>query len=387
VIVFVNYVFGYGERDAYTFVSRDSTVAAWPEAVHQAGGEEVAVVQRFRCDCAFARGGVQYRFVASDRDKAEPAPWYLGGRVVRAVRALRPDVVHVDGMVYPLHVRLLRAALPRRVPVLVQDHGGVHRGSPGFRRAAWRSLFRAGLRAADGFLFSSPEQAAPWQEAGIVGADQPIYGVMESSTDLHTVAPRPGDRRAAGRPALLWVGRLDDNKDPLTILRAFERARPRLPQAELTMAFGTDTLLPAVKRLLASSSALAGRVHLLGRVERQALPALYASADLFVLGSHHESSGYALIEALAFGVTPIVSDIPSYRVLTGGGAIGALFPVGDVDALAAALVRLSSSAPGARAAVRDHFTRRLSWAAVGREASAIYTRAAARARHHHRRAG
>src|SRR6185436_20975863 len=104
-------------------------------------------------------------------------------------------------------------------------------------------------------------------------------------------SPRPGDPVATGDPALLWVGRLDDDKDPLTILAGFERAAASLPRAELTMVFGTDELLSRVQERIGVSAALRGRVRLLGRIEQRALASVYATADLFVLGSHHESCG------------------------------------------------------------------------------------------------
>ena len=57
------------------------------------------------------------------------------------------------------------------------------------------------------------------------------------------------------------------------------------------------------------------------------------AADVFVLGSHREGSGYSLIEALACGLPPVVTDIPSFRSLTAAGAVGALWPCGDARAL------------------------------------------------------
>jgi glycosyltransferase involved in cell wall biosynthesis len=204
---------------------------------------------------------------------------------------------------------------------------------------------------------------------------------MESSTDLASWSPRSGDPVATGDPAVLWVGRLDDNKDPLTILAGFERAATSLPRAELTMVFGTGELLGRVRERIETSAALRGRVRLLGRIEQRALASVYASADLFVLGSHHESCGYALLEALAFGVTPVVTDIPSARAATDEGRIGALFPVGDVERLAEALVRLGNSDRASRRQeIRTHFDSRLSWPALGRRAAGIYRAASARAR-------
>ena len=95
------------------------------------------------------------------------------------------------------------------------------------------------------------------------------------------------------------------------------------------------------------------------------------AADLFVLGSHQEGSGYSVIEALACGLPPIVTDIPSFRSLTGEGAVGALWPCGDSRALCEALASARFDPP-ARAAVRAHFDRELSLGSLGRKLAAMY---------------
>src|SRR5262249_31258042 len=122
---------------------------------------------------------------------------------------------------------------------------------------------------------------------------------------------------------------------------------------------------------------LRARIQLRGRVDRRALPALYRSADVFVLGSHREVACFSLIEALSFGVTPVVTDIPPFRALTDGGRVGALFRPGDPGALAAGIARVSAGdRPGRRASVRAHFDRALSWAAIGAQALEAYRSAA-----------
>jgi glycosyltransferase involved in cell wall biosynthesis len=97
------------------------------------------------------------------------------------------------------------------------------------------------------------------------------------------------------------------------------------------------------------------------------------AADFLVLGSHSEGSGYAVIEALACGTTPLVTDIPSLRRITGDGAVGALSPPGDADAMARALVEWSRK-PRAelRHAAREHFERALSVSAIGQQLRAAY---------------
>jgi glycosyltransferase involved in cell wall biosynthesis len=290
--------------------------------------------------------------------------------------------VHVNGLDAPVQTWLLRRTLPASVAVVVQDHGS---GDPGVARAdgrgrglvasVQRSVRRTLMRAPDAFFFTAAAQAKAWQRLGLIGPRQPVYQVLEAST-----AMRAEDRQTArnqtgihGDPAILWVGRLNENKSPLTVLEGFERSASRLPNAVLTMIYSSEDLLQSVRRRLDSSALLARRVKLLGAVPHERMAAFYSAADVFVLGSHHEGSGYALIEACACGLAPVVTDIPAFRVITGDGSIGALWPRDDAEAFADALVRVASrDRTTLRRDVVEHFVRRLSWSCVAREAVAAY---------------
>jgi len=98
------------------------------------------------------------------------------------------------------------------------------------------------------------------------------------------------------------------------------------------------------------------------------------AADIFVLGSHSEGSGYAVLEALACGLPPAVTDIPAFRSLIGtNGTVGRLWPRGNAALLSDAILRIASrSQPSWRSAVRAHFDRELSFEAVGRKLTAAY---------------
>jgi glycosyltransferase involved in cell wall biosynthesis len=103
------------------------------------------------------------------------------------------------------------------------------------------------------------------------------------------------------------------------------------------------------------------------------------AADLFVLGSHHEGSGYSLIEALACGLTPVVTDVPSFRARTGQGAVGRLWRCDDGYGLSEALQACAAAVGGAsRARVRGHFEAHISAAAVGARFAAAYRELCAR---------
>jgi glycosyltransferase involved in cell wall biosynthesis len=342
----------------------EALLRAWPtvplvaEAV-AATGAEVTVLQASRFTAEHRRAGVTYRFVAEPRGRrnsAGLAPW----RLAAAARRVRPDVIHFNGLGFPLHL----AAMTRLgLPVLVQDHASLPGGKLG-------KLRRWSLRGVAGLVFTAAAQAEPFRQGGELPAGLPIFAVPESSSRF-----APGDREearratgVAGNPALLWVGRLNANKDPLTVLEAVRRALPRLPDLELWCLYSEADMLPEVERTLRDDPALAARIHLLGRRPHSQMEALYRACDLFVLASRREGSGYSLIEALACGATPVVSDIPSFRALTGGGAVGALAPCGDAAAFAERIAELARQPRDRlRAAALAHFERELSPAALGRK--------------------
>jgi len=395
-IALVNYVYPRICDDPDELLGRYATLRCWGEALLAAGAARVTVGQRFGRTTTVRRAGVDYHFCADDGGPS-PRWWTRPTQLHRTLAQLRPDVVHLNGQLFPAQTWLLRRALPHTTALVVQDHAAVVPGwairdgrqEAGDRRTATSRgsrlaspvsrlrflLWRTGLRAADGFLFAAEGLADPWRDAGLIGPGQSIYQVMEGGTTLQPLPYVEARRHSSllGDPALLWVGRLDENKDPLVVLDGFALARQQLPDAHLTFVYGSEELLPLVSQRVGASPLLAGRVHLAGRVDHQELAAYYSAADLFVLGSHREGSGYALIEALACGATPVVTDIPSFRVLTGGGRVGALWPVGDSPALAQALIEQGhQNLPNQRANVIAHFKQHWSWEAIGQAALEAY---------------
>jgi glycosyltransferase involved in cell wall biosynthesis len=162
---------------------------------------------------------------------------------------------------------------------------------------------------------------------------------------------------------LLWVGRLVALKDPLTIVRGFLSVLPDAPGARLYMVYGDDTLRSAIPEHPA--------IVMVGAKPHAELEAIYNDADYFVLGSHSESGGYSLIEAMACGVVPVVSDIPSFRRIV--GTSGELFATGDTESFAAALRRaMARPLPQASLDAAADFEQRLSFHAIAREAARVY---------------
>ncbi|MFN5745962.1 MAG: glycosyltransferase [Methylococcaceae bacterium] len=137
-----------------------------------------------------------------------------------------------------------------------------------------------------------------------------------------------------GPPIIMGLGELGSRKDFATLIRAFARIRPEFPCRLMILGRGRDR-----ERLVAIA-------HELGVADALALPgfvdapyAYLAQASLFAFTSLWEGLGFALIEALAVGVPSVSTDCPSGpREILADGKYGPLVPVGDHEALAAAML-------------------------------------------------
>jgi len=134
-------------------------------------------------------------------------------------------------------------------------------------------------------------------------------------------------------PVIISAARLWDQKDFPTLIRAFDVVRRQVPARLMILGEGPER--PRLEGL-ARELGLEAEVALPGYVDN---PAAYMrQSAVFALSSAWEGFSIVLVEALAAG-TPIVStDCDGPREVLEGGKYGTLVPVGDVGALANAIL-------------------------------------------------
>ena len=139
---------------------------------------------------------------------------------------------------------------------------------------------------------------------------------------------------AGVEPVILGAGRLTEQKDFSTLIRAFARVRVRR-RCRLVI-LGQGSLRPELENLV-QSLGLGDDVWMPGHVPN---PYAYmAKSAVFALSSAWEGSPNVLSEALAVGTPAVATDCPSGpREILNGGEFGRLVPVGDDAALAAAIL-------------------------------------------------
>jgi glycosyltransferase involved in cell wall biosynthesis len=150
----------------------------------------------------------------------------------------------------------------------------------------------------------------------------------------------------AGRPFTLLSTR---GWEPIygveTIAQAFARVAQQRPELRLVM-LGNGSQAGLLRQIFSRSGLLSepepgnfSQVLFPGQVGYNDLPRYYRSADLYLAATHSDGTSISLLEAMACGCPVLVSDIPGNREWVTPGENGWLFPAGDADALAQAILK------------------------------------------------
>ena len=198
--------------------------------------------------------------------------------------------------------------------------------------------------------FSDPQLAA-WQERAIVEADELFvvsrkwqqtlreeFGrdstIVGNGVDTHrfTATRSTIDAEIAARfgiesgPIMLSVGGIEERKNSIGILQAFQQLLAIHPGARWVIAGGASLLDHAgyqhrFDALLQSNPALERAVRRLGPVDDAAMPSLYRLADVLVFPSLKEGFGLVVLEAMSSGTPVVTSHIAPFTEYLGDGDV------------------------------------------------------------------
>ena len=286
------------------------------------------------------------------------------------ILGLKPDVIIVHGLLFPWQILLLQQRVDRSIRIFIQHHA--ERPLIGIKKY----LQRKTDRQVCGYFFSSRELGLEWVRQGLIDHASKIHEVMEVSS---VFAPVDRDQARAqtkisGSAVYLWVGDLTSNKDPITAVKAFQQFLIKHPLADLYMIYQSTELLNQIKTLLKNFPSLEKMIHLMRKIPHDQMVYWYSSVDFIISTSHYEGSGTAVCEAMSCGCIPIISDIPSFQMMTGNGACGFLFPRGDHNALAEVMEKsLNVDRKVAGAKVLEQFLAELSFEAIANKIVHIVT--------------
>jgi len=326
---------------------------------------EVHSIEQINYQGQLQVNNVRYHFLNFKKPKQ-----YFPRKLHTYIKTLQADIVFVNGLIFPLQIIQLKLKLGKHVKIIL-----LHRGEKPYAGIkGW--LQKVADRCVDAYLFTSAGFGSAWTNAGHISDQNKIHEVIQASSVFY-----PQDKAAArsalavdGSPVFLWVGRLDANKDPLTVVKAFIQFAALQPGATLYMIYQTDELLGAVKKMLDFDAKASSSVKLVGKVPHTALQHWYNAADFIISGSHHEGSGIGVCEAMSCGCVPLITDIISFRKMTGPGNCGLLYEPGNVNALLQVLMQTKTMDMEKESAKTvEQFKTELSFKAIAKKTEQVIT--------------
>lgn len=286
-----------------------------------------------------------------------PTPLYEGLRwsilgcrrpVQQALRDFQPDLIHLQTH-FALGHAALHASRALGVPVMATNHFTAetlvhHLQVPAPLRQivtewSWRYLLRTYKRLD---LVTAPTATAlsMLQRVGFSGCGQ----VVSNGVDLGVFSPQNVGAPLRGYllprgPKLLFVGRLDNEKNIAFAIRAFAHAVRDTDGYFIVAGSGSERHnLEAIARNLG----IVERVIFTGFVRDRDLPALYGAVDGFVMPGLGELQSIATMEAMATGLPIIAVESAALPELVRNGVNGFLVQPGDTARLASCMVNVLS---------------------------------------------
>jgi glycosyltransferase involved in cell wall biosynthesis len=265
-----------------------------------------------------------------------------------------PTVAHIhtcSGLSYFLDGVLVILARVRGVPVVLHIHGGSFDTFMDALGRVPRAIARAVARRAAHVVVLSEI----WRER--LGPRLPGARLHVVENGVPAVGLEP-NVTAAKQPVVLFVGSLCGAKGVQELVRAFAKL---VPHARLVcVGPESEPGYLAFLQSLAAGLGVGDRVSFPGPASPEVVRAWLNRATMFVLPSHIEGMPLVLLEAMAAGLPVVATPVGAVPSVVEQDRFGYLVPVGDVDALAAALGRLLADE-----GLRQRFgqTARATWAA------------------------
>ena len=131
------------------------------------------------------------------------------------------------------------------------------------------------------------------------------------------------------------VGRLSDQKDPITMIEAFGIISKPFPNAHLALVGDGELKGKILEKI--DQLKLDGKVHLTGNKNNPW--SVYHSMDLFIMSSIYEGLGRSITEALSCGVPVVCTDVEGVPEIVRDNITGILVPPKDANKLADGIIR------------------------------------------------
>jgi len=263
-------------------------------------------------------------------------------RARKLIKKLKPDIVHAH---YVTSCGLT-ALICGFHPTVVTAHGSDL--TVGIKSRIWRPLLKRIFEFSDCVNTVSTDLQNMVQSLGI-SSEKIETLTLGIDTDKFTLVKRP-QIDTSGVSRLVCTRRLESVFDHHTIVDALVILRERGVRFEMTVV-GDGSLLGELTQHV-NEVGLGDSVNFAGRVDNDKLPEVLGRSDIYLSASLWDGASLSLLEAMASGLFPIVSDIKANSAWLNHKVDGLLHKVSDPNDLAKCILQLSRRPKLAADAVR-----------------------------------
>ncbi|MEN6475454.1 MAG: glycosyltransferase [Syntrophaceae bacterium] len=242
-------------------------------------------------------------------------------KAISAIRSEHPDVIHGNWIV-PTGLIAALAGRLMGVPVVNSAHGMDVRISARFPVGL---LFDLAVRLSSRVTVVSEAMKS---RPGLRQADTIPCGVDELFFAVHP---------ASEKNRIVSTRSLEPIYNLATLIRAVPLVLERIPDAKFTII--GDGSQDGLLKNLAADLGVTASIEFIGRLENTEIPGHMSRAKVYVSTSLADGTSISLLEAMAAGLIPVVSDIDANRPWITHGEDGFFFPAGDSQALAEQIVQ------------------------------------------------
>ena len=293
--------------------------------------------------------GYDYSFVKNI--SASPGSHHFNGidnpSLITAIKEWAPDAILVFGWSFKSHLKVIRY-FKGRVAVLFRGDSTLldEKMGPSFKKLLRRIFLTWVYKQVDKALYVGSANKSYYLQHGLT-ASQLIFAPHAIDNDRFKTGGQINKREALGISGadivFLFTGKMEAKKDPLLLVNSFIALNH--PAAHLLLV-GNGNLDDQLKALVEEqAAAIKSRIHFLPFQNQLEMPAIYKTADIFVLPSQGpgETWGLAVNEAMACGKAVLASDkCGCAQDLVKEGTNGYIFKSKDADDLKNKMAQLVS---------------------------------------------
>lgn len=277
------------------------------------------------------------------------------------------DIVHVHALDFFVdYLSLLKMLRVIKQPLIFSTHGGIFhtRRQAALKRIWFDFITRFSLRNFDEViccsgndfeLFSAIRRQLRLVHNGVVLQKFGAVTLRSDASDF------------------VYLGRFSENKNLFDLIGWFARFAAQNPGMKLHIVGRSET--GDVKALRACIAKHGGEqaVDICADLEIDGIRELMSRCRYVVSASSYEGFGLSILELMSYGMTPLLSDIPSFRSFVEGSGCGELFALNEPAFCAAAKRLIAADKTREQPHSKpERYAQEFSWSHVWLKISEVY---------------